>query len=646
MMQTKKLIVSAAALIVSLAPFLAGADQARSERLKQMNLDKFGVFIHWGLYSILGDGEWTMSNRMIPKEEYNRLADFFRQPEDFSPREWVRLAKRAGARYCVFTTRHHDGFALWDTKTTDFNSVKRAAGRDYVREFCEACRAEGIRVGLYYSALNWQYWNQRMPYEKSVWDEQVRVTVEGLRELMTDYGKIDYLWYDGCWGPGTADASRMLELWPSVEMNAMARRLQPGILINDRMKLPEDFSTPEQRLDPPATGRAWESCITVNQVWGYRSWDDTWKSSEQLFRSLLHCARFGGNILINIGPRADGTVPEKCVRSLEGLGKIIAECPDSIYGSERDVWTETTHEAGVVTKANGSYWLWAFNSTRLDGVEKMEKVAPRTYRVSFGEDAKPRRWLGGRHDIEVKPGDAPVLGDDSLAHEPPNGDVELIDEPGATESVFVLPGGGKWTLELGYVTADGFKDTLVENVSARTAGDRRTVRLPEGAKGIYARRMTPIWKCRGPSAWRIAGMFPTEAMEKDFDRDYLRRILDSDAVMKHAGKASFKPVPLERNAMADYGDRRVSMTFSADRVCIGYSMARTTIVSDTDRTVYAAVGADWWWKLFVNGVEQVPFTQGSKPRAIPLELKKGENDIFLVFHCGIGAHTLIFFDNL
>ena len=618
----------------------------QAERLAGMNRDKLGVFIHWGLYSILGDGEWVMYQRQIPKAEYNRLADVFRQPKDFSPREWVKLAKRAGARYCVFTTRHHDGFALWDTKTTDFNSVKTAAGRDYVREFCEACRAEGLRVGLYYSAMNWQYWNQRQPYEKSVWDEQVRVTVEGLRELMTDYGKIDYLWYDGCWGPGTADVSRMLELWPSAEMNAMARRLQPGILINDRMKLQEDFATPEQRLDPPPAGRAWESCITVNRVWGYRSWDDGWKSSEDLFRSLLHCARFGGNILINVGPRADGTVPDGCVRSLEGLGRIIAECPDSIYGSERDEWTEATHEAGVVTKANGSYWLWALNSDRLDGAEKMEKVGPRTYRVAFRKDAKPCRWLGGRHDVVVKAGDAPVLGDDSAAGDPPNGNVVLLDKPEATETTFEFPGGGKWKLEVGFVNADGFRDTLVETCEVETAGARRTVRLPAGARGVYARRQTPVWTCRGPSSWQIAGMFPTAAMEKNFDAAYLREVLDAASVLKVAASAAFKDVPLALNAKADDGDRCVSMTYSADRQCIGYSLCRTTVMSDRDRTVYAAGGADWWWKLFVNGEETVPFTEGSKPIAFPLRLKKGPNEILYAFHCGIGSHTAVFFDNL
>jgi len=345
-------------------------------------------------------------------------------------------------------------------------------------------------------------------------------------------------------------------------------------------------------------------------------------------------------------PRADGGVPEGCVKALEGLGDIIRQCPDSIYGSERDAWTEATHEAGVVTKANGSYWLWAINSDKLDGVEKMTKVGPRAYRVSFRKDAKPCRWLGGRHDVEVKPGDAPVLGDDTSVYEPPNGTVELLDEPQATESVFTLPGGGAWKLELGYVTADGFKDTLVETVTAETVGDKRVVRLPEGAKGVYARRMTPVWKCRGPSVWQIAGMFQTEAAEKEFAEVYLRQVLDDKAILAAAKAAAFKPVPLERNAKADRGDRCVSMTYSADNVCIGYSLARTTITSDRDRTVYAAAGADWWWKLFVNGVEQVPFTEGSKPKAFPLRLKKGANEILIAFHCGMGAHTLLFFDNL
>lgn len=616
------------------------------DRLVAMNRDKLGVFIHWGLYSVLGDGEWVMFQRKIPKAEYNRLADVFRPPKDFSPREWVKLAKKAGARYCVFTTRHHDGFALWDTKTTDFNSVKTASGRDYVREFCEACREEGLRVGLYYSLMNWQYWNQHMPYDKSVWDEQVRVAVEGLRELMTDYGKIDYLWYDGCWGPGTSDVKRMLELWPSVEMNAMARRLQPGILINDRAKVPEDFSTPEQRLEPPPRGRAWETCLTVNQVWGFRNWDDEWKTSEELFRSLLHCARFGGNLLINIGPRADGTVPDGCVKSLEGLGRLVAECPESIYGSERDEWTEATHEAGVVTKANGSYWLWALNSDRLDGAEKMEKVAPRTYRVFFRKDAKPCHWLGGRHDVVVKAGDAPVLGDNTSLHQPPDGTVEIVNAPETKEAEFVFPGGGAWRLEVGYVRADGFKDTMERTVTVETAGDRIVLPLPDGAKGVYAKRATPVWICRTPGTWQIAGVFPTDAMAHGLKGEYVKSLLDPKAILSAAASATFKDVPLAENAKADDAEHLISMTYCADTKGIGYALARTKIVSDRERVVYAAAGCDWWWRAFVNGKEAVPFTEGFKPKAFPLRLKKGENEILLAFHCGMGSHFARFFDNL
>lgn len=626
---------------------LAGAAApSQQERLKAMNRDKLGVFIHWGLYSILGDGEWVMDQRRIPKEEYNKLADVFRQSADFSPREWVRLAKKAGARYCVFTTRHHDGFVLWDTRTTDFNSVKTAAGRDYVREFCEACREEGLRVGLYYSLMNWQYWNQRMPYDKKTWDEQVCVTVEGLRELMTNYGQIDYLWYDGCWGSGTSDVSRMLELWPSVKMNAMARRLQPGIVINDRAKVPEDFSTPEQRLEPPPRGRAWETCLTVNQVWGYRSSDNNWKSSEELFRALLHCARFGGNLLVNIGPRADGSVPEGCVKSLEGLGRLVAECPKAIYGSERDEWTEATREAGVVTKVDGVYYLWALNSDRLDGVETMHKVAPRTYRVTFRENVKPCHWIGGRHDVVVKAGDAPVLAEDKSICLPPEGLIERVNELEATQASFVFPGGGEWRLDVGYVRSDGFKDTLTKTVSVETAGDRTVVPLPVGAKGVYAKRMTPLWKCRTPKGWQIAGMIPTEAMERGFDENYLKSLLAPENVFAAAAKADFGDVPLEKNALADDAEHLISMTYCAEKKGVGYSLARTTIVSDRARTVYAAAGCDWWWRAFVNGEEAVPFTEGNRPKAFPLRLKKGVNEILLVFHCGLGSHFARFFDNL
>ena len=328
------------------------SESLREAKLNRMREDKLGMFIHWGVYSILGNptGEWTMYKDRIPKEKYDKLADEFCPPASFSPREWVKLAKRAGCRYAVLTTRHHDGFCLFDTKTTDFNSVKTAAKRDFVREFAEACRAEGLRVGFYFSIMNWQFnHSPNGVFDKKVWDEQVRTTHEALRELMTNYGKVDYLWYDGCTAPGSTDAENMEKMWRIAEMNAMVRRLQSDILVNDRSSSPEDYSTPEQCLTPPRRGRMWESCITCNRSWGYDKIDHDWKSAETLVRSLLHCARFGGNILINIGPRADGSVPEECAKAFEGLGEYVARCPESIYGAERDDWTEATHEAGVVT---------------------------------------------------------------------------------------------------------------------------------------------------------------------------------------------------------------------------------------------------------------------------------------------------------
>ena len=435
----------------------------KKTRLERMCEDKLGMFIHWGVYSILGNptGEWTMYKDRIPREKYDKLANEFCPPASFSPREWVKLANKAGCRYAVLTTRHHDGFCLFDTKTTDFNSVKTAAKRDFVREFAEACRAEGLRVGFYFSIMNWQFdHSPNGVFDQKVWDEQVRATHEALRELMSNYGKIDYLWYDGCSAPGSTDAENMERMWRIKDMNAMVRSLQPDILINDRSSSPEDYSTPEQCLTPPPRGRMWESCITCNKSWGFVKTDHEWKSAETLVRSLLHCARFGGNILINIGPLADGSVPEECVKAFEGLGAYVAKYPDSIYGAERDDWTEATHEAGVVTKTKEGYWLHTFEEFRehtdlfatnvahganivrceqirvfntpgetkpkLDNAAAMEKVAEGVYRVSFKPDAKPCNWLGGRHDVEVMAGDAPVLGDGTDREAPPEGEVESV----------------------------------------------------------------------------------------------------------------------------------------------------------------------------------------------------------------------------
>lgn len=635
-MNRRTLLLGAA--VIGLFAAVADAD----DRIEAMRADKLGMFIHWGVYSIPAKGEWHMYQDQIPAEKYNRLADEFRQPTSFSPRQWVALAKKMGAKYAVLTTRHHDGFCLFDTKTTDFNSVKTAAKRDYVREFAEACRAEGLRVGFYYSIMNWQFdHSPNGVFDRKVWNAQVACTHEALRELMTNYGKVDYLWYDGCSAPGSTDAEQMEKMWRIRELNAMVRSLQPDILINDRSATPQDYSTPEQCLTPPPRGRMWESCITCNGMWGYKADDHDWKSADTLFRSLLHCARFGGNLLINIGPRSDGSVPEECVKALEGLGERIARCPEAIYGSERDDWTEATHEAGVVTRANGSYWLWALNSDRLDGVEKMDRVADGVYRVSFRPGAHPCRWLGGRHDVEIKSGSAPILGDDTGKEEPPAGAVEPLDLQKAAEVAFDLPAGGRWKLEVGYVNAEGFKDTYTRFVDVAAAG-RVRVAVPDG-RGVYARRQTPDWRAVAPRSWEVAGTFGSRYYELRYDEAAVAEVFAKDLLAESAG-AAFVPVPSD-NDKADRSEVRVNHNYSDPVKAIGYGFARRRVKSASDRTVYAALGVDWWGRVYVNGRLALDTCTGWKPKPFALELKAGENEILVVTHGGSRQHWFTFFMN-
>ena len=213
----------------------------------------FGMFIHWGLYSIPGRGEWVMNRENIPVTEYEKLAWQF-NPRHFDPRAWARLAKDAGMKYMVLTTKHHEGFCLWDSKLTDFTSVRTAARRDLVREFAEACRAEGLKVGFYFSLMDWHHPDgDGRGIEDAAARERFIAFVHGqVRELMSHYGRVDILWYDVPWPYDAAG-------WQSEKLNAMVRELQPHILINNRSGLPEDFGTPEQQVKPESADRDWET---------------------------------------------------------------------------------------------------------------------------------------------------------------------------------------------------------------------------------------------------------------------------------------------------------------------------------------------------------------------------------------------------
>jgi alpha-L-fucosidase len=285
------------------------------------------MFIHYGLFSQHARQEWAMEKEAIPVVEYQKLAEQFHPGTGFA-REWARLAKAAGMKYMVMTTKHHEGFCNFDTKLTDYNAAQQGPKRDLVREYVDAARAEGLRVGLYYSLMDWHHPDgARCATDEAARKRFVEYTHGLVRELLTNYGKIDILWYDGSF-PLSADG------WESERLNKMMFELQPDIIVNNRNLLPGDFSTPEQRIAASGNGAAWESCMTLNESWGYDSADDEWKSSRTIVRNLISCARDGGNYLLNIGPRGDGSVPEESVRILTEVGRWLNANGETIYKTE------------------------------------------------------------------------------------------------------------------------------------------------------------------------------------------------------------------------------------------------------------------------------------------------------------------------
>jgi alpha-L-fucosidase len=309
---------------------------AYSEHMRWWLEARYGMFIHWGVYAIPARGEWVMHQEHIPHEEYSPLASQF-SPKKYDPDAWVRLAKEAGMRYMVLTSRHHDGYSLFDSAVSDFTAVKTAASRDLLRAFVEACHRGGMPVGFYYSLLDWRYpaYFRGPQKDATGWAELVSYVHAQVRELCSNYGKLDILWYDGGW-PYTA------EDWRSQELNAMVRQLQPGIIINDRSQLPEDYDTPEQHIAASEPGRAWEACLTLNGSWGYNEADTDWKTPKQVLESLLRCASGGGNLLLNIGPKADGSVPAESERVLRQVGEWLKVNSGSVYGTDGSPFSTST----------------------------------------------------------------------------------------------------------------------------------------------------------------------------------------------------------------------------------------------------------------------------------------------------------------
>lgn len=310
---------------------------------------KFGMFIHWGVYSVLGDGEWVFHNRKLTLDEYNKLPQFF-DPEKFDAQTWVALAKSAGMKYITITSRHHDGFAMFDSKVSDWNIVKRTPyGKDPLKMLSDEAHRQGIKLFFYYSQLDWHNpdyyprgatsWDNGRPNHGD-WNAYLDDYMDGqLRELLTNYGPIGGIWFDGMWDKPDAD-------WHLAKTYALIHQLQPAALIipnhHQTPKPGEDVQTFERDLPGQNTAGfntrvvsklPLEECNTLNDSWGFTIADDHYKSPEELERMLVEAGGNNANLLLNIGPMPNGEIQEEFVTRLHAVGKWMATYGDAIYGT-------------------------------------------------------------------------------------------------------------------------------------------------------------------------------------------------------------------------------------------------------------------------------------------------------------------------
>ena len=319
--------------------------------------DRFGLFIHFGLYSVAARHEWMQYRERMSADVYaTRYFPRF-NPDLFDAKDWARRAKKAGMKYMVLTAKHHEGFCLWDTQTTDFKATKTPFGRDLVREYVEAARAEGLKVGLYYSLIDWHHpdflVDARHPlrpakftdeiYEKlnagKDWSRYRDYLFAQVRELLSNYGKIDIIWYDYT---VKEKYGKNWQQWHAVELLKLTRSLQPGILVDSRLDLMDtedgwDFVTPEQcRVThcPQVAGKdaPWETCQTFSGSWGYYRDEETWKSPRQLIELLVNSVAFGGNLILNVGPTGRGAFDSRACDRLDAIGEWMHVNSRSIYG--------------------------------------------------------------------------------------------------------------------------------------------------------------------------------------------------------------------------------------------------------------------------------------------------------------------------
>ena len=330
---------------------------------------RLGMFVHWGHSSVRGwELSWSLVGGVfsLPYCQDVAIADYHSNAENFNPtaydpRRWADLAKSLGVQYVILTTKHHDGFALFPTKTSDFCFDKNGQP-DLVQQFVEAMKEAGLKVGFYFSLIDWHhpdypafteadkpYRFDRIPQPTpQQWSRFVKVMFQQIRELLTNYGKIDIIWFDGSW-------ERTPEQWRAKELAQTIRQLQPEILINDRLPGQGDFATPEQFVPPQPLKQPWEVCLTINESWGYNTADDHYKSARDLVHTLCEIAGKGGNLLLNVSPMGDGRIPPAQQERLEAVARWMSRYGESILNTQPGL--EPWQFYGPSTRKDNFYYL-------------------------------------------------------------------------------------------------------------------------------------------------------------------------------------------------------------------------------------------------------------------------------------------------
>jgi alpha-L-fucosidase len=392
--------------------------------------DRFGMFIHWGLYAMPARHEWVKMREMISEEHYDLYQRYF-DPDLYDAREWARQAKAAGMKYAVMTTKHHEGFCMFDSQYTDYKATNTPAGRDLVREYVDAFRAEGLHIGFYYSLIDWHHpdFPIDMLHPRRE-DTDAREQSEGrdvrkyaeymrnqVRELLTNYGKIDVLWFDFSYGGRNGEGDRAWmkgkgkEDWEAETLLRMARELQPGIIVDNRTEIEQDLWTPEQYqpqewLRHAETGElvTWEACQTLSGSWGYHRDEQTWKSPEMLIRMLVNTVALGGNLLMNVGPTARGYLDSRAEAALKVYADWMKYNSRSIYGctmAEPDLLQSLPRDCRFTQSQDGKrlylhLFAYPFAHVLLQG------LAGKVAYVQFLHDASEIRFTEGevRHFSE------------------------------------------------------------------------------------------------------------------------------------------------------------------------------------------------------------------------------------------------------